>query len=128
MAPQRRSRALCRAVAACQLITAAVAASDSVSISISSDSAPSDISQYVDLAFGGFGIEPSNLFSYTGQDSQNDLSVNLLQNLANYTGEFFSPPPPSFSSWSPVLNHIKLCPFSQENHRTSDWAATPKTT
>lgn len=88
MVPSRRSRALCRAIAACQLVTSAVAASNSVSISISSDSVPSDTSQYVDLAFGGFGIEPSNLFSFTGEEDQNDLSVNLLQNLANYTGEF----------------------------------------
>lgn len=81
------ARALCRAAAAANLVASAMAASDSVSISYSSDSAPSGISSYVDIGFGGFGIEPSNLFSYTGQDSQNDLSINLLENLANYTGK-----------------------------------------
>ena len=37
-------------------------------------------------SFAGFGIEPSNLFSFTGNESPNELSINLLQNLANYTG------------------------------------------
>lgn len=32
------------------------------------------------------GIEPSNLYSYTGGSTTNALSVNLLNNLANYTG------------------------------------------
>ena len=32
------------------------------------------------------GIEPSNLFSFTGGSSPNALSINLLNNLANYTG------------------------------------------
>jgi len=35
------------------------------------------------------GIEPSNLFSFTGRSNPNRLSINLLQNLAGYTG---SPP------------------------------------
>ena len=34
----------------------------------------------------GFGIEPSNLFSFTGSDVTNKLSVQLLQNLADYSG------------------------------------------
>jgi hypothetical protein len=37
-------------------------------------------------SFAGFGIEPSNLFSFTGGSSANGLSVNLLQNLADYSG------------------------------------------
>lgn len=32
------------------------------------------------------GIEPSNLFSFTGFEATNQLSVNCLENLANYTG------------------------------------------
>jgi hypothetical protein len=32
------------------------------------------------------GIEPSNLFSFTGQEEVNELSMNLLENLASYTG------------------------------------------
>lgn len=35
----------------------------------------------------GFGIEPSHLFAYTGNDTVNQFSVNLLQNLADYTGK-----------------------------------------
>lgn len=88
MVTTRRSRALCSAITACHLVTSAVADANSVSISISSDSVPSGTSQYVDIGFGGFGIEPSNLFSFAGQENQNDLSINLLQNLANYTGKF----------------------------------------
>lgn len=37
-------------------------------------------------SFAGFGIEPSNLFSFTGGSSPNELSINLISNLANYTG------------------------------------------
>ena len=35
----------------------------------------------------GFGIEPTHLFAYAGNDTVNQLSVNLLQNLADYTGK-----------------------------------------
>lgn len=87
MASGRRSGALGRAVAAGHLLTSAMAASsDTLSLTLS-NSAPSDISQIVDISFAGFGIEPSNLFSFTGGASQNDLSVNLLENLSNYTGK-----------------------------------------
>jgi Glycosyl hydrolase family 79 C-terminal beta domain len=37
-------------------------------------------------SYAGFGIEPSNLYSYTGSSVTNVLSMNLLKNLANYTG------------------------------------------
>ncbi|PSN62028.1 hypothetical protein BS50DRAFT_577892 [Corynespora cassiicola Philippines] len=40
----------------------------------------------VDPSFAGFGIEPSNLFSFTGNEQPNELSVQLLQNLADYAG------------------------------------------
>lgn len=63
-----------------------MAASSSLAITLS-NSAPSSIAQVVDISFAGFGIEPSNLFSFTGGSTQNDLSINLLQNLANYTGK-----------------------------------------
>lgn len=46
----------------------------------------SGISQELSLSFAGMGIEPSNLFSFTGGSTPNDLSINLLQNLANYSG------------------------------------------
>jgi hypothetical protein len=57
------------------------------SLSLSpSGSAPSGASDYLDASFAGFGIEPSNLFSFTGGDTPNTLSINLLQNLADYAG------------------------------------------
>ena len=37
-------------------------------------------------SYAGFGIEPSNLFSFTGGNSENALSTQLLQNLADYSG------------------------------------------
>lgn len=43
-------------------------------------------SQIISASYAGFGIEPSNLYSYTGRSLTNALSVNLLNNLANYTG------------------------------------------
>lgn len=80
-----RSRALCRVIATGQLLSSVIAASDSVTISLASVSAPA--TDYVDRSFAGFGIEPSNLFSFTGGSDTNSLSVNLLENLGKYTGE-----------------------------------------
>lgn len=76
---------MCRAIATCQLLSSAIAASDSVTISLASVSAPA--TDYVDRSFAGFGIEPSNLFAFTGGSDTNSLSVNLLENLGKYTGE-----------------------------------------
>lgn len=57
----------------------------SISIALSA-TAPSGASDFLDPSFAGFGIEPSNLFSFTGDDETNHLSVQLLQNLADYSG------------------------------------------
>ena len=46
----------------------------------------SGASGYVPPSFAGFGIEPSNLFSFTGGEQENQLTTNLLQNLADYAG------------------------------------------
>lgn len=80
-----RSRALAGALASSSLVASALAQSG-ISFQVS-ESTPSDISQAVDLSFGGFGIEPSNLFAYTGQDEPNLLTITLLENLGNYTGK-----------------------------------------
>jgi hypothetical protein len=48
--------------------------------------APSGASDYIDPSFAGFGIEPSNLLSFTGGDAVNSFSIQLLQNLADYSG------------------------------------------
>lgn len=85
MAIDRRSRPLCHAIAACQLLSSAMAATTaSITVSVPSAAPTTNV---VDVSFAGFGIEPSNLFLYTGFANQNDLTVNLLSNLANYTGE-----------------------------------------
>lgn len=52
-----------------------------------SASLPTDHSDYIDPSFAGFGIEPSNLFSFTGYDQPNALTFNLIDNLVNYTGK-----------------------------------------
>lgn len=46
----------------------------------------SNYSQIINPAFAGMGIEPSNLFSFTGETKANQLTVNLLTTLSNYTG------------------------------------------
>ena len=43
-------------------------------------------SDIISPSFAGLGIESSNLFSYTGGSSANQLTQNLLANLANYSG------------------------------------------
>ncbi|KAI0484394.1 glycoside hydrolase family 79 protein [Xylariaceae sp. FL0804] len=48
---------------------------------------PTGAAKPVDPSFAGFGIEPSNLFSFMGQESPNQMTTNLLNNLANYTGQ-----------------------------------------
>ena len=44
------------------------------------------VSKIVNPSFAGFGIEPSNLYSFTGGSNVNELTNNLLSNLANLTG------------------------------------------
>jgi len=57
------------------------------SISLSpATTAPNGASEYINPSFAGFGIEPSNLFSFTGADTANQFSVQLLENLADYAG------------------------------------------
>lgn len=43
-------------------------------------------SDFLSPSYAGFGIEPSNLFSFTGGDDANHFSIQLLQNLADYSG------------------------------------------
>ena len=62
-----------------------VAAQNVVSLSIAPQPTPG-ASDIVPPSFAGFGIEPSNLYSFTGGAQENQLTKNLLQNLANYTG------------------------------------------
>ena len=43
-------------------------------------------SSIISPSFAGFVIEPSNLYSFTVGSENNDLTTNLLENFANYTG------------------------------------------
>ncbi|KAF2085206.1 glycoside hydrolase family 79 protein [Saccharata proteae CBS 121410] len=71
------------------LSTAAVATAQTVSsvTPAAAAASASGITGYIPPDFAGFGIEPSNLFSFTGHADQNDLTVNLMSNLANYSGK-----------------------------------------
>jgi hypothetical protein len=61
-------------------------AQGSSSISIPPKRSGATVSDQLDPAFAGFGIEPSNLLSFTGGDAPNTFSIQLLQNLADYSG------------------------------------------
>ncbi|KAF1966097.1 hypothetical protein BU23DRAFT_518611 [Bimuria novae-zelandiae CBS 107.79] len=58
----------------------------SLSLSPSPSRAGASVSDNLDPSFAGFGIEPSNLFSFTGWNDANNFSIRLLQNLADYSG------------------------------------------
>ncbi|KAI1497423.1 hypothetical protein F5X99DRAFT_423491 [Biscogniauxia marginata] len=67
-------------------VTAASSASGD-SITLSPPATPPDgTSGPVSPSFAGFGIEPSNLFSFVGREQPNQLTLNLLGNLESYTG------------------------------------------
>ena len=70
------------------------------------------VSLPISPSFAGLGIEFSNLFSFTGAEVANNLSINLLTTLANYTGV-----PPHFriggnsqdtSVWDPTFLNFSL--------------------
>ncbi|EXJ65040.1 hypothetical protein A1O7_01379 [Cladophialophora yegresii CBS 114405] len=60
-------------------------AQNTVSLAITAQPT-SGASGIISPSFAGFGIESSNLFSFTGGSQENQLTKNLLANLANYTG------------------------------------------
>ncbi|KAJ1036052.1 hypothetical protein NDA18_000199 [Ustilago nuda] len=47
--------------------------------------AGSSVSNIINPSYAGFGIEPTDILVYTGTTSRNQLTFNLLSNLANYT-------------------------------------------
>ena len=61
-------------------------AQGSLSLTLPQKRADATVSAELDPAFAGFGIEPSNLFSFTGNEVPNTFSIQLLQNLADYAG------------------------------------------
>ncbi|KAG8630836.1 hypothetical protein KVT40_002455 [Elsinoe batatas] len=69
------------------LVTAQHTTQQGNSINLRPQASPSGrFSDFIDPSFAGFGIEPSNLFSFTGYDKPNQLSFNLIDTLTNYTG------------------------------------------
>ena len=49
--------------------------------------AGSSLSHVMDPSYAGIGMEPSNLFAFTGTKSPNSFVMTLLNNLASYTGK-----------------------------------------
>ena len=74
-----------RSLALLSLPAVRIALAQSISISLG-NSPPDGASDYLDPSYAGFGIEPSNLFSFTGKEEPNQFTVKLLQNLADYSG------------------------------------------
>lgn len=83
-APAGSSLALL-AVAAAAAVASAVAQSVSLTPPANSNSA-SPLSPVLTPSYAGLGIEPTSLFQFTGTTSRNNLTFQLLTNLANYTG------------------------------------------
>ena len=79
-------RSLSASTSIAALLSLPAALAQSLSLTLGAQ-APSGASDYINPSFAGFGIEPSNLFSFTGGDDVNHFSMQLLQNLADYSGE-----------------------------------------
>jgi len=59
----------------------------SVNANIASNSTSAGtLSPILSPSYAGMGIEPTNLIAFTGSNTANQLTINLLNNLANYTG------------------------------------------
>lgn len=82
-----RSAALALALALARAPALSHAAS--LALSPSPSRAGAQVSDNLDPSFAGFGIEPSNLLSFTGWNEPNEFTIQLLQNLADFSG---SPP------------------------------------
>ncbi|KAL5114798.1 hypothetical protein ACEQ8H_007291 [Pleosporales sp. CAS-2024a] len=78
-------RPLSATAAIAALVALPAARAQSLSVSLGT-AAPAGASDYLDPSYAGFGIEPSNLFSFVGGGTPNDFSLQLLRNLAGYSG------------------------------------------
>lgn len=77
-----------RLAGALSLAAAVATAQSTVSVTPTANAASaSGISKYIPPEYAGFGIEPSNLFSFTGGSETNQFSIQLMENLANYSGK-----------------------------------------
>ncbi|KAK8040786.1 Beta-glucuronidase [Apiospora phragmitis] len=92
-----------------------VLANDALSVTVS-DTTPLGASAYVDPSFAGFGIEPSNLFSFMGQEEPNKLTLNLVDNLVKLTGR-----PPHFRIGGNTADNF----IYREDQDKWDWKKNP---
>lgn len=105
-----------RPVLAVLLVAFMVSAQETIDVSLPATPPPNTPGP-VNPSFAGFGIEPSNLFSFLGfEDSPNELTINLLTNLAAYTGghlphiriggntQDYMAYDPSLDIWSYIIN------------------------
>lgn len=79
-------------------------------------SLPPGVSRIISPSFAGLGIEPSNLFSFTGGAQENELTKNLLQNLVDYTGV-----PPHIRMGGNTQDYF----YWDENYDEWDWRNNP---
>ncbi|KAK6849190.1 beta-glucuronidase [Apiospora arundinis] len=105
---------LARTLVAGQCILLALA-KDSLPVTVS-DTTPLGASAHVDPSFAGFGIEPSNLFSFMGQDEPNQMTLNLLDNLVKLTGR-----PPHFRIGGNTADTM----IYREDQDKWDWKKNP---
>ncbi|KAI0594276.1 hypothetical protein F4775DRAFT_606659 [Biscogniauxia sp. FL1348] len=90
---------------------------DSNTLGLSPAGSPPDgTSGPVSPSFAGFGIEPSNLFSFMGREAPNALTQNLLSNLQSYTGY-----PAHVRLGGNTADYMVY----DESHASWDWAANP---
>ena len=96
-----------------------IAAQAVLNLAIHQTSVPQGASNLINPSFAGFGIEPSNLFSFTGTDTPNDLTFNLLDNLAQYTGH-----PPHLRIGGNTEDYM----IYDENQTQYAWISNPNST
>ncbi|KAF2275583.1 uncharacterized protein EI97DRAFT_419885 [Westerdykella ornata] len=70
----------------CPLVTGVITVPTRVRVIGIENAADAVISNPLDPSFAGFGIESSNLFDFTGHEEPNRFSLQLLQNLAEFSG------------------------------------------
>lgn len=80
------SSALVATLASALLLATCATADVNLSPGSSVSQAGSSVSNTINPSYAGFGIEPTDLLVYTGTSSRNELTYNLLSNLAGYTG------------------------------------------
>ncbi|KAI1632428.1 hypothetical protein F4809DRAFT_656346 [Biscogniauxia mediterranea] len=91
--------------------------SSSSTVGLSPAASPPDgTSGPVSPSFAGFGIEPSNLFSFMGGEAPNALTRNLLDNLQSYTGY-----PAHVRLGGNTADYMVY----DESHASWDWAPNP---